>query len=385
MSVIASLDASNGGADDNSAQAGHLVAASIGTRPYADNEAMESRLVTHTLSAEGHDASEDGTGRGALIVVQNGGCFDDGDLYKCGDCLHAENHREHPAACPECGNADYENVMIRPKMGPNAGKAFDFDGDPQGYVAGTLNSGGNNGGFRTEPGEHLVASPIAYKVQAKNANIKHTDAIETPISNCLDSVGFTPNQGGTVIAYRTAGDGAVYDEGDMAAPLTTQTDPSSMIVFDERNVTSAENRSNPQSGDPCHTLHASPPTLAVTPIDMRQASRGEKMTNNRAEGSSGGAPGTGIGEEGDPAPTIGVSHPPAVAFRESRPGGVRRLTPMECERLQGLPDGWTAWGLDENGKRVEMSDSARYRMIGNAVTKTVGERLGERFMALVNG
>lgn len=47
--------------------------------------------------------------------------------------------------------------------------------------------------------------------------------------------------------------------------------------------------------------------------------------------------------------------------------GVRRLTPIECERLMGLPDGWTEWGLDENGKVVHQSDSARYRQCGNSV------------------
>lgn len=52
----------------------------------------------------------------------------------------------------------------------------------------------------------------------------------------------------------------------------------------------------------------------IIPIDMRQASRGATMTNNRADGSSGGAPGTGIGEPGDPSPTISTSHPPAIAF-----------------------------------------------------------------------
>lgn len=55
------------------------------------------------------------------------------------------------------------------------------------------------------------------------------------------------------------------------------------------------------------------PFLPV-PIDMRQASRGATMTNNRGEGAcSGGAPGTGIGEPGDPAPSVSLSHPPAVA------------------------------------------------------------------------
>jgi len=43
---------------------------------------------------------------------------------------------------------------------------------------------------------------------------------------------------------------------------------------------------------------------------------------------------------------------------------VRRLTPVECERLQAFPDGWT---------EPAGSDSARYKALGNAVTvNTVG-------------
>lgn len=47
---------------------------------------------------------------------------------------------------------------------------------------------------------------------------------------------------------------------------------------------------------------------------------------------------------------------------------VRRLTPLECERLQGYPDGWTDIGewVDTNGKtHAESTDSARYKAIGN--------------------
>lgn len=46
---------------------------------------------------------------------------------------------------------------------------------------------------------------------------------------------------------------------------------------------------------------------------------------------------------------------------------VRRLTPLECERLQGMPDDWSRYGIDENGKEYELSDSARYRIQGNGV------------------
>lgn len=50
--------------------------------------------------------------------------------------------------------------------------------------------------------------------------------------------------------------------------------------------------------------------------------------------------------------------------------GVRILTPTECERLQGLPDGWTLPG----------SDSKRYAGLGDAVTANVAEWIGRRLM-----
>jgi len=52
--------------------------------------------------------------------------------------------------------------------------------------------------------------------------------------------------------------------------------------------------------------------------------------------------------------------------------GVRRLTPRECERLQGFPDDWTAG----------QSDSARYRQLGNAVAVPVVEWLTRRIVSL---
>lgn len=48
---------------------------------------------------------------------------------------------------------------------------------------------------------------------------------------------------------------------------------------------------------------------------------------------------------------------------------VRRLTPLECERLQGFPDGWTDIGdyTDSNGKKKKSSDTARYKALGNSI------------------
>lgn len=49
---------------------------------------------------------------------------------------------------------------------------------------------------------------------------------------------------------------------------------------------------------------------------------------------------------------------------------IRRLTPLECERLQGFPDGWTEG----------ISDTQRYKCLGNTVTVNVIEAIGRRII-----
>jgi DNA (cytosine-5)-methyltransferase 1 len=48
---------------------------------------------------------------------------------------------------------------------------------------------------------------------------------------------------------------------------------------------------------------------------------------------------------------------------------VRRLTPLECERMQGYPDGWTDIGdwVDSKGKKHKEADSPRYKALGNSI------------------
>ena len=59
---------------------------------------------------------------------------------------------------------------------------------------------------------------------------------------------------------------------------------------------------------------------------------------------------------------------------------VRRLTPMECERLQGFPDSWTKW--TDEGK--EQADSHRYKQMGNAVAVPVVSWIVNRLMGAAN-
>jgi DNA (cytosine-5)-methyltransferase 1 len=57
---------------------------------------------------------------------------------------------------------------------------------------------------------------------------------------------------------------------------------------------------------------------------------------------------------------------------------IRRLTPIECERLQGFPDGWTTFGVDEPSRIWPISDTQRYKCLGNAVTVNVARAIIDR-------
>ena len=91
--------------------------------------------------------------------------------------------------------------------------------------------------------------------------------------------------------------------------------------FDATQITSPANRRNSKPGGPCHTLAS-------------------------------------------------AAHPPALVNKNV----VRRLTPPECERLQGFPDGWTA--VEYRGKPA--ADGPRYRALGNSMAVPVMEWIGRR-------
>lgn len=109
--------------------------------------------------------------------------------------------------------------------------------------------------------------------------------------------------------------------GDVTHPLDT--DGTSIgIAFDTTQITSGENRCDPQPGDPCHPLAAH-------------------------------------------------GHPPAWATMYE----VRRLTPREAERLQGVPDDYT--NIPYRG-RNDAPDGPRYRALGNGFAVPVVRWIGER-------
>lgn len=63
--------------------------------------------------------------------------------------------------------------------------------------------------------------------------------------------------------------------------------------------------------------------------------------------------------------------------------GIRRLTEIECERLQGFPDNWTQYG-NYNGRIRRISKTKRYKLIGNAVTVDIVELIAKRLKFIDN-
>ena len=81
----------------------------------------------------------------------------------------------------------------------------------------------------------------------------------------------------------------------------------------------------------------------------------------------------------------GTSEPAFTLQKAQRQGvydgmAIRYLTPLECERLMGWPDNWTKYGIDGKGNTVELSDNARYNLIGNGVVPQVVREIVRHIM-----
>ena len=90
--------------------------------------------------------------------------------------------------------------------------------------------------------------------------------------------------------------------------------------------------------------------VAVAAVDCRNGSENEKTNGTFQAKSTGG---------------IGLNFNNVCRQNNN----VRRLTPMECERLQGFPDGWTDIGewVDTKGKKHKEADGPRYKALGNSI------------------
>lgn len=222
--------------------------------------------------------------------------------------------------------------------GGNSAPGGEEKPETAGEVAACLNSGGHRGGFRSEPGEHLIAKTLLGK-----PNDSHDESLETYVIGPLCS--HSKQHGHAMTTQQAA-------------------ESNQLICFDPTQITSKGNYSNPKEGAPSHPLAASakPPMLTYS-IKHDKEPKIKKNLSGTLQSANGGSSIMSVGAEMN-------IHEEATLFQQERnyqAFAVRRLTPRECERLQGFPDNWTAV---KYGKKT-MSDSARYRMLGLAVAVPV--------------
>ena len=269
-------------------------------------------------------------------------------------------------------------------------------------TAGTLASRTGAGGF---PGTDEACSgylqPVdpAYAVRTAQTSA-NGHGIAKEVTHTLDQA-----QGQAVcvpalsVALRGRDGGATAELGDEVAGCLRASSGGgdkphvlAPIAFDTTQITSQANRSNPLPGDPCHPLAAG----AHAPAIAYAIQAGALRTNPNS-----GPDGAGV--QSECAYTMEArAEVQCVALVPSQ---VRRLTPVECERLQGFPDGytqipnWNGWrAMDANenpeqclanglevkqnrktGKwRVKDVDGPRYKALGNSWAVPVARWIGRR-------
>lgn len=198
----------------------------------------------------------------------------------------------------------------------------------------------------------------------------------------------TPIPGELSLCLNAGAMGRIDAESETLIPERTGGGFDVAAIFDERQITSPDNR---QSCDPSRavpTMHEKPFTLAIRGRgDSHQLETRQDGTANAILTPNGGRGGIGVGAvafantAGDT--NLGMSKPgvPPLTRRNGDPGNVfvpgmqvRRLTPRECERLQGFPDDYTL--VPYRGKPA--ADGPRYKALGNSMAVPVMRWIGER-------
>lgn len=173
------------------------------------------------------------------------------------------------------------------------------------------------------------------------------------------------------------------------------------VAFDTTQITSKTNRCNLQVGDPCHPLAAGAhaPAIAFSAKDDGGDAMGDLSPTLRAGGHASSHPNAGVMPAvaytihgTDKTARVASATEVAGSIRTKAPGSienssttavavnmaVRRLTPRECERLQGFPDDYTR--IMYRGKLA--ADGPRYKALGNSMAVPVMHWIGRRIALL---
>ena len=213
----------------------------------------------------------------------------------------------------EAGEGIAPTISARPTGGGGLGTDFDLDGGCIPEVCGTLSDGAHMGG-------------------GLNGQDAYTGRI-IPVSHSLRADGFDASEDGT----------------GRGTPIVP-------VAFDMAQITSKANRTRVEAGLPASTLNAAGQMHVAQPVAFAQNQRDE-LREMQVAGALAAEPGM---------KQQTYLH---TGWR------VRRLTPTECERLQGFPDGYTdiPWRNKEHSP-----DGPRYKALGNSMAVNAMRWIGRR-------
>ena len=262
-----------------------------------------------------------------------------------------ESLRGNPAPRREAGQISAPTLAARTRGGGGLGTDFDCDGGLiAATVAPTMRAGGNRTGGDRPPGTDV-------------------DTSESLVAHALRGEGFDASEDGTgrgtpivPVAYRTTGNDGAYETGDVVGALDTQTDPNARVV-----AFSAKDHGADAMADCSPTLragghagsHANAGVMPAVAFQTSQSGVRTDAVHATLDSNNGSRRHNGA--------LIGSA--------------VRRLTPRECERLQGFPDDFTqiAWRRKD---AAECPDGPRYKALGNSMAVNVMAWIGERIEAV---
>lgn len=290
-----------------------------------------------------------------------------------------ESLRGDSAPSREAGEGVAPSLAARTRGGGGLGTDTELDGGLIPEVAATVTSGVPNGG----------AGHGARSGHAKDSTLipATTHALTQRYDSSEDGCGRgTPLVPAHPVCMATGQSGAEVSQDGAGPTLTCNHEaPIAAIPFDTTQITSKDSRSNPGVGDPSHplTVFGDAPAIAYAfdarqsdviqygnmagPLDTDGNSQGVAFTQNqRDEVRSMDVAGALAAEPGAKQQTYIRQHMM-----------VRRLTPRECERLQGFKDDYTLIPYRNGWAK----DGPRYKALGNSMAVPVIGWIGERIQA----
>lgn len=200
----------------------------------------------------------------------------------------------------------------------------------------------------------------SYDSNAMKSPNPHSGIYEADTGRTLDLNGGNPacNQGGIAVLYKTynqISQSAAYKQDNISVSLTVC---GGSYGGGSETLVTANSHPGSYTGQDAYT------DMLVAGVDCRNGNERPELYPTLQAKSNGGQ-------------SLNFSG----AVRQNYM--VRRLTPLECERLQGFPDNWTDIGdwTDSKGKLHKAADSPRYKALGNSIALPFWQYLARRICA----